>query len=69
MKKLLFVVCLCASSAALAEPAAWTGNKEQIEVDGDRIKWNCEYRVPGTTDLILFWRAFYDACPAEVEYF
>jgi len=69
MKKFLFVVCLFASSSAFAEAAMWTGNKQQIQTEDGRVKWSCEYRVPNTTAVILFWREFFDACPSEVESF
>ena len=66
MKKILLVVCLCASSAALATPAIWTGNKQKIETPNG-TRWKCEYKIAYTMQMILFWRTFADACPSEVE--
>ena len=67
MKKFLLVVCLCASSSAFAASAIWTGNKQKIEIVGGRTEWKCEYKVAYTTQMIIFWRTFSDACPSEVE--
>jgi hypothetical protein len=67
MKKILLVVCLCASSSAFATTANWTGNKEKIETPSGVTKWKCEYKVAYTLQMILFWRTFTDACPSEVE--
>jgi hypothetical protein len=67
MKKILLVVCLCASSAAFATPAIWTGNKEKIDAASGITKWKCEYQVAYTMQMIIFWRTFADACPSEVE--
>ena len=78
MKKILFIVCLLASSSAFATTAFWTGNKEQPQADKGETnkeqpqpekvetKWKCEYRVAYTTQLILVWRTFPDSCPAEI---
>lgn len=67
MKKLLFVVCLFASSSAFATTAFWTGNKEKFETDKGETNWKCEYRLAYTTQMILVWRTFPYACPAEIE--
>jgi len=67
MKKLLFVVCLFASSSAFATTAFWTGNKEKIETATGETNWKCEYRLAYTTQMILVWRTFPYACPAEIE--
>jgi hypothetical protein len=67
MKKLLFIVCLFASSSAFATTAFWTGNKEKFETDKGETNWKCEYRVAYTTQMMLVWRTFPYACPAEIE--
>lgn len=66
MKKLLLVICLLASGAAFATTAIWTGNKQKVQTVSGKVKWNCEYKVADTTQMIIFWRIFPDACPAEV---
>jgi hypothetical protein len=67
MRKILLVVCLCASSAAFATPAIWTGNKQKIETSDGGTKWKCEYKIAYTVQMILFWRTFSDGCPSQVE--
>jgi hypothetical protein len=67
VKKLIFIVCLFASSAAFATTAFWTGNKQQIQTATGQVKWNCEYRIAYTTRMILVWRIFPDSCPSEVD--
>ncbi len=69
MRKFLLVVCLLASGSAFAETAIWTGNKELIQTIAGRTQWKCEYRVANTTQMILFWREFFDFCPSEVGYY
>jgi hypothetical protein len=68
MKKLIFVVCLFASSSAFATTGFWTGNKEPLDPDNAKTSWKCEYRVAYTTRMILVWRIFPDSCPAEIEF-
>lgn len=67
MKKLIFVVCLFASSAAYATTAFWTGNKEEFKTAKGETNWKCEYRIAYTTQLILIWRTYPYACPSEIE--
>ena len=42
-------------------------NKEQPQSEKVETKWKCEYRVAYTTQMILVWRTFPYACPAEIE--
>lgn len=67
MKTILLAVCLFASSSAFATTAFWTGNKEQFKTETGQTMWNCEYRLGGTQQMILFWRIFPNSCPSEVD--
>jgi hypothetical protein len=67
MEKFLLVVCLFASSSAFATTAFWTGNKQQVQTVTGQMKWNCEYRIAYTTQIILLWRVFSDSCLSEVD--
>jgi hypothetical protein len=67
MKKIFLVICLFASSPAFANPAFWTGNKEQVSAVAGQVIWKCEYRVAYTTQMILVWREFADSCPSEIS--
>lgn len=42
-------------------------NKEQPQSEKVQTNWKCEYRVAYTTQMMLVWRTFPYACPAEIE--
>jgi hypothetical protein len=42
-------------------------NKEQPQSEKVETTWKCEYRVAYTTEMILIWRTFPDACPSEID--
>jgi hypothetical protein len=67
MKKILLAICFFVSTSAFATTAFWTGNKQPVEAEAGQTKWNCEYRVGHTTQMILFWRIFPDSCPTEID--
>lgn len=50
VKKIVFIVCLLASSAAYATTAFWTGNKEQLQSEKSEVKKEQPQPEQGKTD-------------------
>jgi len=47
---------------AQARYATWTGGREQVQLVGGGVGYNCEYMYGGQR----FWRAFRDGCPQSI---